>query len=285
MNFNKYEDINLFWNDTKELLEKDEWYNCLMIGNCIEGLEKGINDWFMATITDNYNIELIMLYRKPWKLIFYSPTNNYSDEILEFAASEIYKYDKELLGVNSEKSVANKFAKYYCNLSNMKYSVHAGLRILLLENLEDGKLLEDITYRKCTLNDKDTLIKYIQDFMKEALNEECDYDKAEEKFNKYFEKGYYVLEKDNKIVCQANISRIMKYGKCVSSVYTPKEERGKGYAYNLIYRISRDLINIGDKYCVLYTDDSNPISNHVYEKIGYKRKSDWEDIDFIKNNI
>ena len=41
----------------------------------------------------------------------------------------------------------------------------------------------------------------------------------------------------------------------------------------------------GDKYCVLYTDDSNPISNHVYEKIGYKRKSDWEDIDFIKNNI
>ena len=285
MKFNKYEDINLFWNDTKELLEKDEWYNCLMIGNCIEGIEKGINDWFMVTITDHYNIELIMLYRKPWKLILYSPTNNYSDEILELAASEIYKYDKELLGVNSEKSVANKFAKYYCGLSNMKYSVHAGLRILLLENLENGKLLEDITYRKCTLNDKDTLIKYIQDFMKEALNEECDYDKAEEKFNKYFEKGYYVLEKDNKIVCQANISRIMKYGKCVSSVYTPKEEREKGYAYNLIYRISRDLINSGDKYCILYTDDSNPISNHVYEKIGYKRKSDWEDIDFIKNNI
>ena len=58
----------------------------------------------------------------------------------------------------------------------------------------------------------------------------------------------------------------MKYGKCVNSVYTSKEERGKGYAYNLIYRISRDLIDSGDKYCVLYTDDSNPISNHVYEK-------------------
>ena len=285
MKFNKYEDINLFWNDTKELLEKDEWYNCLMIGNCIEGVGKGINDWFMTTITDNYNIELIMLYRKPWKLILYSPTNNYSDEILEFASSEIYKYDKELLGVNSEKSVANKFSKYYCDLSNMKYSVHTELMILLLENLEDGKLLEDITYRKCTLNDKDILIKYIQNFMKEALNEECDYEKAEEKFNKYLKNGYYVLEKDNKIVCQANISRIMKYGKCVSGVYTPKEERGKGYAYNLIYRISRDLIDSGDKYCVLYTDDSNPISNHVYEKIGYKRKSDWEDIDFIKNNI
>ena len=29
------------WNDTKELLEKEEWYNCLMIGNCMEGTKKG----------------------------------------------------------------------------------------------------------------------------------------------------------------------------------------------------------------------------------------------------
>ena len=283
MQFNKYEDINIFWNDTKELLEKEEWYNCLMIGNCMEGTKKGKVDWFLATITNNNgNIELIMLYRKPWKLILYSPSNNYSDEILEFAANEIYKYDKELLGVNSEKRVANKFAKYYCNLSNMKYIVHTGLRILLLENIEKGKLLNDVIYRKATLDDKQILVKYIQDFKKEALNEECDYKKAEEKFNKYFEKGYYVLEKDNKIICQANTSRVMKYGKCVSGVYTPKEERGKSYAYNLIYRISKELLDKGDKYCVLYTDDANPISNHVYEKIGYKRKSNWEELDFIK---
>ncbi len=39
-----------------------------------------------------------------------------------------------------------------------------------------------------TLDDKEILVKYIQDFMKEALNEECDYKKAEEKFNKYFER-------------------------------------------------------------------------------------------------
>ena len=45
---------------------------------------------------------------------------------------------------------------------------------------------------------------------------------------------------------------------------------------------AKELLDCGDKYCVLYTDDSNPISNHVYEKIGYKRKSDWEEIDFIK---
>lgn len=283
MQFNRYTDITSFWSDTKELLEKEEWYNCLIIGNCIEGVEQGRVDWFFATITDdNSNIELIMLYRKPWKLVLYSPTNNYSDELLKFAANEIYKHDKELLGINTEKTVAEKFSKYYCNLANMEYSIHAWLRILLLENIEDGTLLDNVIYRKATLDDKEILIKYIQNFMMEALNEECDNIKAEEKFNKYLKNGYYVLEKDNKIVCQANTNRVMKYGKCVSGVYTPKEERGKSYAYNLIYRISRELLDNGDKYCVLYTDDKNPISNHVYEKIGYKRKSDWEDIDFIK---
>lgn len=283
MQFNKYTDITSFWSDTRELLEKEEWYNCLIIGNCLEGVEQGSVDWFFATITDDYNnIELIMLYRKPWKLVIYSPTNNYSDKLLKFAANEIYKHDKELLGINTEKTAAKKFSKYYCNLANMEYSIHKGLRILLLESIENGTLLDNVICRKATLDDKEILIKYIQNFMMEALNEECDNIKAEEKFNKYLKNGYYVLEKDNKIVCQANTNRVMKYGKCVGGVYTPKEERGKSYAYNLIYRISRELLDNGDKYCVLYTDDKNPISNHVYEKIGYKRKSDWEDIDFVK---
>ena len=118
--------------------------------------------------------------------------------------------------------------------------------------------------------------------MIEALHEECAEEKANENFMKYINMGYFVLENNNKIVCQANIGRKMKFGNCISCVYTPKEERGKSFAYNLVYRISKELLDSRDKYCVLYTDDSNPISNHVYEKIGYVRKSDWEDIDFIR---
>ena len=80
MNFKKYEDVNIFWKDTRNLLEKEEWYNTLLIGNCNEVIEKGNIDMFLATVTNNDKIELIMLYRKPWKLLLYSPTHNYSDE-------------------------------------------------------------------------------------------------------------------------------------------------------------------------------------------------------------
>ena len=109
MKVNKYENIQDFWKDTETLLEKEEWYNCLMIGNCLEALEKGSIEMFLAAVTNEYNvIELIMLYRKPWKIIFYSPTNNYSDEILKFTAEEVCKYDKELQG-NTNKI----YTKFY----------------------------------------------------------------------------------------------------------------------------------------------------------------------------
>lgn len=41
--------------------------------------------------------------------------------------------------------------------------------------------------------------------MIEALHEECDDEKANEKFVKYINMGYFVLENNNKIVCQAGV--------------------------------------------------------------------------------
>ena len=93
--------------------------------------------------------------------------------------------------------------------------------------------------------------------------------------------GYYLLEKDGKIVATASSNRHLTKGKSIGNVYTPKEERGKGYAYNLVYRISKEFLDSGLEYCVLFTDDSNPISNHVYEKIGYERRADTTEILFV----
>lgn len=254
-----------------------------MIGNCMEGVKNGMDSWLLATVENNSKVELIMLFRKPWRMVMYSPTNNKSDELLKFAATEVYKCEPDLLGVNTEKRMANKFAKYFCELANKQIKVHTPLRILLLEQVAPATLIDDITYRKITLEDKPTIIRYLKEFTKEALHEELSDEKAEEKFQKHYNLGMYVLEKDNKIVVQAGISRRMKYGICVSAVYTPVEERKKSYAYNLVYRISKEQLEAGNKYCVLYTDDANPISNHVYEKIGYKRMEDWEDLDFESN--
>lgn len=91
----------------------------------------------------------------------------------------------------------------------------------------------------------------------------------------------YILEKDGKIVTQAMIKRELKNGKCVSMVYTPKEERSKGYARTCVYLLSKKILEEGAKFCVLYTDAKNPISNHVYEKIGYNKIAEQVELVFI----
>jgi predicted GNAT family acetyltransferase len=60
----------------------------------------------------------------------------------------------------------------------------------------------------------------------------------------------------------------------VNFVYTPPELRGRGYASACVAALSQRLLDDGNDFCCLYTDLSNPISNSIYQKIGYRPVSD-----------
>ena len=52
-------------------------------------------------------------------------------------------------------------------------------------------------------------------------------------------------------------------------VYTPREHRGRGYASATVAGLSQRALDEGDRPC-LFTDQANPVSNAVYERIGYE---------------
>lgn len=282
MEFVRYEKIEDFMKENFELILEKEWLNCLMVGNCLEGEKIGIEGWLLAKVQQDQTTELIMLYRKPWKLIMYSPTENVSDELYKFAAEEVYKLHNNLLGVNAETEIANKFAKYYCETAQKQYRLVRPMKILVLEKILPIQNVNEVIFREATEKDRDTLTQYIKEFHKEALDEDISDEDVNKKFELYFEKGYYVLEKEGKIVSQAVIGRQLIKGKAVSGVYTPKGERGNGYAYNVVYALSKKSLDEGAEYCVLYTDAENPISNHVYEKIGYVKRVECEELEFYE---
>lgn len=281
MDFKKYENPEEFVEENEKLILEKEWLNNLMVGNYKDAVKLGIDkNWLLARITNNGKTELIILLRRPWKLLLYSPTDNESDELYKFAAEEVYKVDKDIPGVNAENTIGKKFADFYCKVANKKYKLHLSMRILVLEKIANPMLRDDVVFRKADLKDKEILKEFTKEFHKEALHEEKSNEELEENFYKNLEKGYYILEKDGKIVSQTVSTRKLEKGKSVSGVFTPKEKRGKGYAYNLVYRVSKEFLDNGAEYCVLFTDDTNQISNHVYEKIGYERKIDCSEISF-----
>jgi predicted GNAT family acetyltransferase len=55
----------------------------------------------------------------------------------------------------------------------------------------------------------------------------------------------------------------------IGPVYTPRHARGRGYASRAVAEVSRHYVEQGVR-CCLFTDQANPVSNHVYESIGYR---------------
>jgi hypothetical protein len=55
----------------------------------------------------------------------------------------------------------------------------------------------------------------------------------------------------------------------IGPVYTPKEQRGHGYASRAVYEVSKGIVDAGLRAC-LFTDQANPTSNKIYEALGYE---------------
>ena len=60
----------------------------------------------------------------------------------------------------------------------------------------------------------------------------------------------------------------------IGPVYTPPERRGHGYASAATAAVSQRLLEAGAEEVVLYTDLANPVSNSIYQRIGYRPVED-----------
>jgi len=102
----------------------------------------------------------------------------------------------------------------------------------------------------------------------------------------YFEPARFVVERragmrvwdDEGPVSMAASFGHTAHGARISLVYTPPARRGRGYAGACVTALTRELLASGKRHCCLYTDLSNPISNRLYQRIGYRPVStisDW----------
>ena len=94
------------------------------------------------------------------------------------------------------------------------------------------------------------------------------------------EQEVFLWEHDGKVVSMMKKSRPTKHGVTVSFVFTPHEERKKGYARTMVAACSTELLK-SYNFCVLYTDLMNPTSNKIYQEIGYKRIADSVQLGFV----
>jgi GNAT superfamily N-acetyltransferase len=66
----------------------------------------------------------------------------------------------------------------------------------------------------------------------------------------------------------------------ISAVYTPPEERAHGYGSAVTAGVTQWAIDQGASDVVLFTDLANPISNSIYQRIGYRPVFDTVEVTF-----
>lgn len=94
------------------------------------------------------------------------------------------------------------------------------------------------------------------------------------------EAGTVFLWDDGRPVAMAACAAKTPHGARVGYVYTPPAQRGRGYATALVAGLSDRLLRSGLRFCCLYTDLSNPVSNRIYQRIGYEWVCDVMDYVF-----
>ncbi len=80
-------------------------------------------------------------------------------------------------------------------------------------------------------------------------------------------------------VATARFRPIGEIGARVSGVYTPNDRRGRGYASALTAALSENVLAAG-LWCCLFADADNPLTNRIYQRIGYVKVATFADVLF-----
>ena len=86
--------------------------------------------------------------------------------------------------------------------------------------------------------------------------------------------GLTLWEANGEPVSLAGVSRQVAGMVRVAPVYTPPDRRGHGYASAVTAAVNQRALAAGAEEVVLYTDLANPVSNSIYQRIGYRPVED-----------
>jgi ribosomal protein S18 acetylase RimI-like enzyme len=130
--------------------------------------------------------------------------------------------------------------------------------------------------RSATAKDLSLLVEWTRAFHQEAVSDaQPDDERLRERVAAKIARDWYFLwTAADEPVSMAALARPTPNGFSVNCVYTPPAHRNRGYASAITAHTSATGLGRGKDFCVLYTDLSNPTSNSIYQKIGYRRIGD-----------
>jgi predicted GNAT family acetyltransferase len=275
-----YQNAADFLSKTQAVLEKNEAANNLMLGICLrlknfpEQLKAAP---YLATVADEQGL-VVAAVMTTQKLVVYNDRPDCNDAFA-MLAQNLFANQWNVPGVLGPPLIVEKFAGAWTKVAGVDCKPGLRQRIYELRKVIPPRSSRG-SLHLATEDDIELVAPWIFAFTQEALSRGDMADAQKSATSKIREHDLYLWEDDGWPVAMVSKTRPTANGIAVSLVYTPPELRRRGYASACVAALSQLLLDSGRKFCCLFTDLSNPTSNHIYQQIGYTPVVDFNEYVF-----
>jgi predicted GNAT family acetyltransferase len=197
----------------------------------------------------------------------------------EAMAAILVRRNRRLLGANGDPEAARAFCVAWQGLTGVGWE-QAGASILyVLDALEPPAGVPGGP-RLATVDDLDQVTEWTHEFVAEAEAPVPLDDQRDLTTRRIAGAEVLLWSVDGEITSMAAVTASVGGVARVYLVYTPPHQRGRGYGSAVSAAATRTTLERGADACMLYADVANPISNAVYQRIGYREHSEAVELRF-----
>ena len=271
MQINTYNNAQEYYQKVENYLLEDEAAHCLLIGlskALCNSQPKHQNFPYLVIVEHNDVIIATAIRTSPQRRLVLSKSTDL-EAIKLIAENAIAFENKSLPGTIGLKSEAVTFIRTWHSLTKQDCELAFAMQIHQLETVKPINKASG-SFRLAQKSDCTILTDWIAAFEREALGDSEPKSDPRIWFENNLENKSLYVWQDKELVSMAAFGSATPNGVKVNAVYTPPKYRVKGYATSCVAALSQHLLNLGYRYCFLFTDLANPTSNHIYQKIGYQ---------------
>ena len=217
-------------------------------------------------------------YRLPSRALGLTPLR---PEQADTLAAQLAALGHSLPSVSADHSTATAFAEAWQRHTGATPRLRdTRLRLYRLGTLTPPEPLPAGRGRILGEQDREQAMFWCGEFAK-AVGEAVSVDADSWAATRFADKRYTLWETlDGTPVSIAGMNPMVGGQIQVDIVYTPAHLRGRGYAGAVTAEVSRAALAAGAREVVLFADLSNPTSNALYQRLGYRTLTDWAAYDF-----
>jgi len=283
MDLKRYADVTEFYQRAEPYLLAHEAEHCLILGICsalLRNTQPLEPETYLAIVEDAGNVVAVALRTPPHNIVFSLIASGHSVEQVAalFAADAHTVYDT-LTGALAPSATSRAFCDEWQRLTRQSYQLALSERIYRLDQVIP---VTDVpgTMRRAQEFDRALLEQWIAEFTHEALvGEEIDPPQwvDEQLTTPPDMAGLFVwVDGDGQPVTMVGHKGPTLHGMRIGPVYTPPDQRRRGYGSACTAAVTQYLLDSGRQMCFLFTNLANPTSNHIYQEIGYRPVIDVE---------